>query len=92
MRWTKTVEVNQGMKALVERPESLRELARLTGASRSSLARWRSGACTPSERERERLRLVLGIHPIAWDYLLRPGDRIEAPFSRRGGRPRRSDA
>lgn len=57
----------EGQRALRLVPGSLSEIAEKLGTDKSTVGFWRSGQRTPKPAARERIQVVFGIAPEAWD-------------------------
>lgn len=71
---------NEGQRALLRRPETLRAIASELGVTQMTLSRWASGRMTPSRRYRSAMRELYGIPEESWDVL---DSSVTALFARR---------
>jgi len=81
---------NNGQRQLVERTESLREIAALLGVTAPAVAKWKRGHL-PRDGARAAMLAKLGIAVAAWTSLDPHNVDASAPPKNRGGR-RRKDA
>jgi len=78
---------NEGQRALLKRPETLRAIAAELGVAQMTLSRWASGKMTPSRRYRAAMREIYGIPEESWDVL---DKSVTALFARRERRKARA--
>ena len=73
----------EGQRQLLERPESVTQIANALGCSRGLVSHWRRGRKLPGEAYRLELQRVFGIHRFTWDWT--PGYTLKN-WKRRGRR------
>lgn len=79
---------NEGQRALLRRPETLRAIASELGVAQMTLSRWASGRMTPSRRYRSAMREIYGIPEESWDVL---DSSVTALVARRERRKARAE-
>lgn len=79
---------NEGQRALLRRPETLRAIAFELGVAQMTLSRWASGRMTPSRRYRAAMRELYGIPEESWDVL---DSSVTALVARRERRKARAE-
>lgn len=79
---------NEGQRALLRRPETLRAIASELGVTQMTLSRWSSGRMTPSRRYRAAMRELYGIPEESWDEI---DNTVTALVARRERRESRAE-
>lgn len=79
---------NEGQRALLRRPETLRAIAEALGVTQMTLSRWSSGRMTPSRRYRSAMRELYGIPEESWDVI---DNTVTALVARRERRESRAE-